>query len=195
MESTAINCTHERDQIAAFRDKGVWIFVGIDLVVFALFFLVFLVERSAAVAVFQQSQQQLNEHIGFANTLILITSSWLLVKSIRSMLVNQKLGRFYLLASMLMGMLFVFSKLFEYKAKFDAGIGIVDNTFYTFYFVLTFIHFCHVVGGLIALNIIYGCLKRPATVPVKSEAESVAIYWHMVDLLWVFLFLILYLLN
>lgn len=180
-----------------YGERGIWIFVGIDIAIFLLFFLVFLVERRADPALFTASQLRLNEHIGFANTLILITSSWLLVCAIERMQHHARRARQLLRLSMAFGWLFVVVKLYEYTDKFAAGISIVENTFFNFYFILTFIHFCHVIGGLIALAMISGWLGQGARDPreVVSAAKSAGIYWHMVDFLWVQLFLLLYLLR
>jgi nitric oxide reductase NorE protein len=199
MSQTASN--HHSESTAAgaglipFANKGIWIFVGIDLAIFSLFFLIFLVEKSTAQQLFDQSRGQLNNTIGFVNTLILITSSWLLVRSIRQMNASASRARLFLAGSMLFGLLFVVFKLYEYYEKFSAGISLLENTFFTFYFLLTFIHFCHVIGGLIALFVIFGWLKRGVSQHTTSAAESIGIYWHMVDLLWIYLFLILYLLR
>ncbi|MCB1667369.1 MAG: cytochrome c oxidase subunit 3 [Porticoccaceae bacterium] len=181
--------------LVSFANKGVWIFVGIDLAIFSLFFLVFLTEKVAAPDLFGQSQQSLNATIGFVNTIILITSSWLLVQSLRAMGSCAAKARLLLAGSMLFGLLFVAFKLYEYYEKFSAGISLVENTFFTFYFLLTFIHFCHVIGGLIALLMVFNWLKSGADKRTISTAESIGIYWHMVDLLWIYLFLVLYLLR
>lgn len=178
-----------------FKDKGIWIFVGIDLAIFALFFLVFLMERVAAPEVFIASQKQLDPVFGFINTMVLVSSSWLLVLALRAMPAKHSLARRYLAGSILMGVLFVASKLVEYYGKISAGITVVDNVFFSFYYILTFIHFCHVLGGLIALKVIHGWLRRPVAEGQVAFAESVGIYWHMVDLLWIYLFLLLYLLR
>ena len=180
-----------------FREKGIWIFVCIDLSIFFLFFLVFVLERHAAVDLFNQSQLHLNETIGFINTLVLITSSWLLVLALKIIEKDQYKAKIFLLLSIVLGILFSILKLYEYYEKFSAGISIVENTFYTFYFLLTFIHFCHVVGGLIALSMLFRWINARYKTPAfcKDAGESIGIYWHMVDLLWVMLFMLLYLLR
>lgn len=181
----------------AFQEKGIWIFVGIDLAIFLLFFLVFLVEKKADVELFNQSQLMLNETVGFLNTLILITSSWLLVCAIRAITSNPISARNYMWMSMFFGALFVVLKIFEYYQKLSSNITIVENTFFSFYYILTFIHFCHVIAGIIAIKMLSGWVvdSRRNLDDVESTAESVGIYWHMVDFLWVMLFLLLYLLR
>lgn len=178
-----------------FKDKGVWIFVGIDLAIFALFFLVFLTERVATPDVFLASQAELNPVYGFINTAVLVTSSWLLVLALKTMVANHRLARRYLTGAILMGLIFIVSKCFEYYGKISAGITIVDNVFFSFYYILTFIHLCHVIGGLVALKVVHGWVGQPVQEGQVAFAESVGIYWHMVDLLWIYLFLLLYLLR
>jgi nitric oxide reductase NorE protein len=184
----------EDNPTLSFANKGVWIFVGIDMAIFGVLFLVFLVEKMNAHDLFTQSQQALNPVYGFLNTMILITSSWLLVRSLRVMLAQAGKARLYLAGSILFGCAFVVLKFFEYGEKFSAGISIVENTFFTFYYLLTFLHFCHVLGGLIALSVIFSGLKQGSNPSLVSAGQSIGIYWHMVDLLWIYLFLLLYLL-
>ena len=178
---------------AAFAAKGIWIFVAIDMAIFALFFFVFLIEKRAAPELFAASQTKLSAHFGFSNTLLLMTSSWLLVESLHRFPGSVTAARKLLLLSTGLGGVFVVSKIVEYSLKFAAGISIAENTFFSFYFLLTFIHFCHVIAGLIVLGAVYRGMARWGRYDVKPFAESVGIYWHMVDLLWVFLFLLLYL--
>lgn len=176
----------------SFSDKGIWTFVGIDLAIFALFFLVFLIEKKLDPFVFAASRQSLSVSFGFFNMIVLLTSSWLLVRSIKTDDLTP--SRRYLAGSILAGCVFMGSKGGEYYGKYLQGISVVENTFFTFYYILTFLHFCHVFAGLIVLTSVYRTSKHHASLSLKSFTESVGIYWHMVDLLWIYLFLILYLL-
>jgi nitric oxide reductase NorE protein len=108
-----------------------------------------------------------------------------------------KLAKRYLQVSTALGVVFCVLKLYEYYEKLAAGISIVGNTFFTFYFLLTFIHFCHVIAGLAALVMLYNWITKKYKTPeyCRETGESIGIYWHMVDLLWVMLFMILYLLR
>lgn len=181
--------------VDSFQDKGIWIFVGIDLIIFSLFFVVFLVEKANSYQLFDASRQQLDSTIGFTNTLFLLTSSWMLLLAIKYLDSSKVLAKKFLAGSIVFGALFVVLKLFEYYQKISIGITPVDNTFFTFYFLLTFIHFCHVIAGLIALSVVYSWFESDLDASKVSFLDSVGVYWHMVDLLWVFLFLLLYLLG
>lgn len=176
-------------------ERGIWIFVGIDLAIFALFFLVYLVERKAGLEVFQRAQTQLDTAYGFINTLLLLTSSWLLVRSLRCLLESLPRSRGYLIGAILFGLMFVVSKVAEYHDKYEQGIGVGENTFFTFYYVLTFIHLVHVLAGLLALSIVFNWLRTGRAAVRQGFYQSVGIYWHMVDLLWIYLFLLLYLMR
>jgi nitric oxide reductase NorE protein len=176
-------------------ERGIWIFVGVDLAIFALFFLVYLIERKAAPEVFQHAQARLDPGFGFVNTLALLTSSWLLVRSIRCIDTGTARSRHFLAGSIVFGMLFIVSKLIEYSDKYQHGIGVAENTFFTFYYVLTFIHLLHVMAGLIALSVMYSWLRSGEGLRRKGFYQSLGIYWHMVDLLWIYLFLLLYLIR
>ncbi|MFA4917272.1 MAG: cytochrome c oxidase subunit 3 [Syntrophales bacterium] len=178
------------------KSSGVWIFVSIDMAIFLLFFIVFLSERNNNVSLFISSQEHLNITIGFINTVFLITSSWLVASAIQSIRRNAPHKSILLLnLALLFGFLFVFFKLYEYTEKFNAGISIIGNYFYLFYFLLTFIHFAHVIGGIVALFIVRRNLVTSFDEKVLPVAEVVGVYWHMVDLLWIVLFPLLYLLR
>jgi len=91
---------------------------------------------------------------------------------------------------------FVAVKYVEYSAKFAAGINLSTNTFYMFYFSLTMVHLAHVVGGTVILIVLRKNAKGGAYHPANMKGlEAGATYWHMVDLLWIFLFALLYLLR
>lgn len=185
------------EALKRFQDKGIWIFICLDLSIFFLFFLVFIVEKHNAHEVFNQSQNNLNESIGFINTLVLITSSWLLVMALRAVDSSRAAAKKYLQGAIALGFVFCILKVYEYYEKLSAGISIVEDTFYTFYFLLTFIHFCHVLAGLVALAMLYKGFAQPDGNPVscRETGETIGLYWHMVDLLWVMLFMMLYLLG
>ncbi|MCK9504036.1 MAG: cytochrome c oxidase subunit 3 [Porticoccaceae bacterium] len=173
--------------------KGIWIFVSLDMLIFSLFFLVFLIEKTADYEVFRYSQSLLDARAGFINTLLLLTSSWLLVLATNTINQFRKKAILELLLAMVCGFFFVVFKIYEYHEKISHGVSISENTFFTFYFVLTFIHFCHVIGGLIALYILLKAFMDKMNKNPEHLAETIGVYWHMVDLLWVFLFLLLYL--
>jgi nitric oxide reductase NorE protein len=176
---------------------GVWVAIGADSVIFAILFGSFMQARLQDPAVFEASRHTLNMHLGGVDTLILLTSSWSVALAVQAMKRDQidREPRL-LLGGAVTGLMFVASKSIEYFEKFAHGITPGTNPFYMWYFTLTGIHLIHVVVGTSLLTYLwvrswrgtYDHLHRP--VP-----ESVASYWHLVDLLWIVLFPLLYLMK
>jgi nitric oxide reductase NorE protein len=157
----------------------------------------FMVDRSNNLALFEESRHALSLTFGGVNTLILVTSSMLVVLALDAL----KFGRprwapvLFGLA-LACGLAFTVSKALEYTAKFDAGISLLTNDFFMYYFVLTGMHLVHVTAGNVVLAVL--CVKSrsmPASGGSLTVYESGATYWHMVDLLWVCLFPLLYLVR
>lgn len=170
-------------------------FVLGDLVIFALFFATFLTYRAEAPEVYAKAQATLNLTIGTANTIVLLTSSWLLAHAVKTVRTGAALSaRPIVLTAILLGIAFIFGKGFEYVQKVIHGIDALEAEFFMFYFVFTGIHFVHVLVGLILLTLFGYSIK----VDIPSEGrlralEGSVIYWHMVDLLWIILFTLFYL--
>jgi nitric oxide reductase NorE protein len=175
---------------------GIWVFIFGDLLVFSLFFLTYLSYRGADIAQFQQSQALLNINLGVLNTLLLLTSSWCVVTAICSIRRNDKVdARRRFTAAWLLGFSFVLVKIFEYSSKLKLGLTPVTDMFFMFYYILTGIHFLHVCIGLGVLAWQIRLTRNTyETTSRLSAAESGATYWHLVDLLWIILFPLLYLL-
>lgn len=178
--------------------EGIWVFIGADMFFFSIMFMSFMLERGKALPVFESSRQLLNQDIAGINTLILLTSSWLVVLGMRA----AKQGKFdkihgYLFWGILCGLAFVASKIFEYSGKLSAGYTPISNGFFTFYYVLTGLHVLHVIAGSTVLFIFYRRAKAGEIGSAESvrHLEAGTIFWHMVDLLWIMLFPLLYLLR
>lgn len=174
---------------------GVWFGIGLDSVIFALLFGSFMHDRLHNPAVFEASRQTLNMHLGGIDTLILLTSSCavaLAVQAIKRDLVD-RVPR-YLLAGVVTGVAFAMSKSIEYFQKFAHGITPATDTFYMWYFVLTGIHLTHVLLGTSLLTYLWVNSRRGAYNSARAVVpECVATFWHLVDLLWIVLFPLLYL--
>lgn len=182
-------------------DFGVWIIIYIELLTFGLFFIGFAFSRKNQLEVFNNSQLLLDQRFGFTNTLLLITSSYFVVKALQIIKnINTKeyfqRASYYLLGAIGFGLIFLIIKLFELTDKYSSGINLSTNSFFMFYFILTVFHFMHVVLGMIILTHLYQNTK--AGLYTKNEHkgfESGASYWHMVDLLWIVLFPLLYIIR
>jgi nitric oxide reductase NorE protein len=174
---------------------GVWVAIGADSVIFAILFGNFMQARLQDPAVFEASRHTLNMNLGGIDTLILLTSSWsvaLAIQALKRDLVD-RVPR-YLLGGVLTGIMFMASKSIEYFEKFAAGIRPATNDFYMWYFTLTGIHLLHVVFGTSLLTYLWIKARRRAySSSNRVVPECVVSYWHLVDLLWVVIFPLLYL--
>lgn len=174
---------------------GIWTFLFIDMIVFSLFFVVYLSERLRLPEVFAASQARLDPKFGLVNALILLTSSLFVAEAVAAVRLGKVgLARNRLGLALICGLGFSVSKLTEYAGKFAAGISPVTNSFYSFYFLLTMIHFLHVLAGMV---FIAHCLARARAETGQpaylTKLENTGLFWHFVDLLWLFLFPLLYL--
>ncbi len=176
---------------------GVWVFIGADSVIFAILFLTFMQDRHADAAVFEASRQTLNADLGGLDTLILLTSSWLVALAVQAVK-RDELNRAprYLLGGVLTGLMFVASKSTEYGQKFAVGITPATDPFYMWYFTLTGIHLAHVLLGTGLLTFAWRrSRQRRFDSGNRAVLECVASFWHLVDLLWIVLFPLLYLMR
>ena len=178
-------------------EEGVWIFILGDMLIFSLFFCVFMFYRVNDPILFTESQSQLNLHFGALNTLLLLTSSWFVVLGVQA--VREDFGTFarkLFGGAFLCGLGFCVAKYFEYGEKIGNGVTLVTNDFFMYYYILTGIHFLHLIIGMGVL--VYMWRKSNNSKFNQGDIrnfESGASYWHMVDLLWIVLFPLLYLVK
>ena len=175
-------------------EEGVWFFIFGDLIVFGLFFLTYLYYRADDPLLYRESQAQLNAGLGLLNTLILLTSSWFIARAVQAV----RQGRFPLASALIaggfsLGAGFVIVKIIEYHEKISAGINVVSNDFFMFYFMYTGIHLLHVFIGLGVLIFLFLLSRKESAGSHIRSFESGGAFWHLVDLLWVVLFALLYL--
>lgn len=178
-------------------EAGIWIFIMGDMLVFALFFSVFTYYRGEQPALFTGSQASLNIGFGLANTLLLLTSSWLVIEAVQAARRGLNLvSRRLFFSAFLCGVGFSAIKLMEYQEKIAAGITLTSNDFFMFYYIFTGLHFVHVIIGLVLLGFVMFTLGKPATDQARMRFVEVgASYWHMVDVLWIILFPLIYLVK
>lgn len=189
--STASLATGER-QIPG--DLAMWFFILAELLVFGIFFAAYGVVRGRQAALFAQRQAQLALLPALLNTLLLIGSSATVAAAVRAFAVDAlRCGQRYLLATWLLGAVFVAIKLWDFANKFAAGISLSSDDFWMFYLSLTFFHFLHVVLGMVMVAAVFFNARRGAYHAAShGGVETVAAYWHMVDLVWVVLFALVY---
>lgn len=178
-------------------DFAIWFFIFAELLVFGIAFISYAVTRVQNVAMFNQYQLTLNSELGAANTLLLITASYFVVRAVHAIrLDNIRSCIIWLYASLACGAGFLLLKSVEYYDKFSHGINLSTNTFYMFYLSLTMFHFLHVVLGMIILLVIAIKAQR-GSYSAKDHlgVETGASYWHMVDLVWIILFPLVYIIR
>lgn len=182
-------------------DLAIWIFIYAELLVFGIFFIAYAFARRLNVELFNQSQLLLDQRLGMINTLVLITSSWFVVQAVHSIRSSdtveaRAICSRWLLAATTMGSVFVVIKIMEFSDKFEQGINLSTNTFYMFYLSLTFFHFLHVILGLVILLAVYFNNQKGQYSPENHTGiETGASYWHMVDLVWIILFPLVYIIR
>jgi nitric oxide reductase NorE protein len=174
-------------------EGSMWFFVIGDLIIFGIYFVGYMYFRGQEHTVFLAGQARLNVVVGAVNTIMLLTSSLFVAVGTAAARAGRPRD-----AARLFGVAWVFGaafpllKLFEYVPEITAGLTPGTNAFFMFYFVMTGLHLCHVLLGLVILGFV---IRNLAVQPKLSFVESGATYWHMVDVLWLVLFALLYLMR
>lgn len=195
MTDPALEPNAESDTRQLPGDLAVWIFIFAELAVFGILFIGFAVARSLDPATFHAGREVLHPWIGLLNTVALITASYLVATVVHQFRNKHPGVQWRLWLAVAVSSIYTVGKLYEYVILYSQGYNLGTDTFFMFYFFLTFFHFMHVILGQIIL----------ATLAVKvgngdydgsdmNGMESGASYWHMVDLAWLVLFPIIYVL-
>lgn len=178
-------------------EAGLWVFILGDMAMFMLFFAIFLYYRAGDPESFELGQMSANKYLGALNTIVLLTSSLFVVRAISAVhIAKMEMAHSNFYKAIGCGIIFVCVKLFEYFQKLSSGIHFADNDYYMYYFILTGTHFLHVLTGLAIL--LYLMKKSKQAAPTQSDIrtyEGGGIYWHMVDLLWIVIFPLFYLVQ
>ncbi len=184
---------------------GTWLFLASEVMLFGALFSTYVLLRVGAPetgpAAWPTTEETgLKWAIGGFNTLVLIISSVTMVMAWASLKMNNfSKARMYLIATFLLAGLFVTIKLvFEYIPKFQHGHTPSHNNFFALYFTMTGLHALHIIGGMVVIGYFIGpgsklWHKNPEY--YTNRIECTGLYWHFVDLVWIFLFPILYLMN
>ena len=178
-------------------EVGVWIFIFGEMCLYGLLFISFMSARGSHPRLYAASADQLDTTIGVVNTLLLLTASVLVAYGIRGVRegLSKRAPLLFGLA-FLCGLGFVFDKYLEYSHLISIGADPTHNAFFTWYFVLTGIHLTHVFAGLGVLVFLRRVASKVSLSPKDIRAmECGASWWHLVDLLWVVLFPLLYLVK
>lgn len=175
-------------------DLVVWLLVLAELLTFAILFVSFAVARLREPALFAAGQATLDVGSGAINTVLLVSASACVVHALYAVRGGRSTpGARWLLAALACGLGFLVLKSVEYVHKWQEGIDVAENTFYLLYVMLTGFHFLHVVAGCIFFALLWPKTRRGTYGPHDCHAlETGAVFWHMVDLLWMVLFPLVY---
>lgn len=176
-------------------DVAVWIFIFAELAVFGIMFIGFAVARSLDPATFHAGRDILHPWIGLLNTVALISASYLVATAVHQLRHRRAGVQWRLWLAIGVSCIYTVGKLYEYVNLYSQGYNLGTDTFFMFYFFLTFFHFMHVVLGQIVLVVLAVKIgKGECDGSDMNGMESGASYWHMVDLVWLLMFPILYVL-
>ncbi|MCF8303054.1 MAG: cytochrome c oxidase subunit 3 family protein [Bacteroidales bacterium] len=186
---------------------GMWLFIFTELILFGGLFIVYSVYRFMHPTAFHLAAEELDVAIGTINTVILLISSATIAMSITAMQQRKKklcLG--FMFATIFLGLVFLVNKYFEWKVKFEHGhypgsdtlheLGHGDTLFYGLYFFMTGLHALHIVVGLIIIGFVVRYVINDKVNPERfALLENGGLYWHLVDVIWIFLFPLFYLIH
>ena len=186
---------------------GIWLFIFTEILLFGGLFLVYAVYRYRNQTAFHLAGEELNVIIGAINTVVLLISSMTIAMAITAMQKgNKKLSERLLYITLFLALVFMVNKYFEWGAKFEHGLypgsellhslGQGDILFFGLYFAMTGLHALHIiVGGVFIGFVIYYIRKGGVNPTCWQLLENAGLYWHLVDLIWIFLFPLFYLIH
>jgi nitric oxide reductase NorE protein len=176
-------------------DGHMWFMVLGDLIIFGSYFIVYMVQRAMAPQAYLHAQQHLSIGIGVLNTIVLLSSSWFIAQSVLATR-REDYARATRLtyAGGACGVLFIVIKAYEWSTEIARGYTATSEEFFGFYYVLTGVHLFHVALGVLILGVVVRELSSSGR-RRASMVESGATYWHMVDLLWIVIFGLLYVMR
>lgn len=199
------NSGHNRDAEAS--KMGMWLFLFTELLLFGGLFIVYMVYRSLNPEAFLLASFELDVWMGTFNTVVLLVSSMVIAMSITAIQKgNSKLSIQLLILTVVLAIVFLIVKYFEWSAKIHHGLfpgqAVYDSLppgeslFFFLYFFMTGLHALHIIiGGVIIAFAIYRTKKGLINKDNYSLTENSGLYWHLVDLIWIYLFPLFYLIH
>lgn len=189
---------------------GMWLFLASEVMLFGSLFMIYLVYRQAYPEIFAEASSHLNALLAGANTALLLTSSLLVALALHWTGENRRIAFWALIGAALLGVAFLGIKGYEYWLEYQENLVPIPDfgflwegnnpsyaaLFFTLYFIMTGLHAVHLAIGVVYVGIMALRLRRAHD--VQSETKNVdimALYWHFVDLVWVFVFPLLYLID
>ncbi len=185
-------------------DLAIWFVILLELLTFGIMFVAYAFARLRELALFNATQATLELWSGTVNTVLLISGSWCVARAVQTLRdaaadASRHAAR-WTTAAVACGVGFLLLKFSELAGKFAAGMDLDGNRFWMFYVLLTGFHFLHVLVATLALIVVGVWMRRGAYGPGRGAdrlhtPETVAAFWHMVDLLWIVLFPLLYVMR
>lgn len=199
--------THEQQLDAS--KIGMWLFLATEVLLFGGLFVGFALQQSAHPQAFVEAHHHLDKSLGALNTIVLLFSSFTMVMAVHYAKTNQRQKSVLnLIITLACAATFLVVKYFEYEHKIHDGLlpgmfyhhagDVVPNQFifFSFYFMMTGLHGLHIVGGMIAITWVLLRTRRGDFSSVYyGPVDLVGLYWHLVDLIWIYLFPLLYLIK
>ena len=192
---------------------GMWVFLCTEVLFFGGLFMAYTVNRSTHAQIFAEASRSIDLKLGTINTIVLIASSFTMAMAVwSSQAGKKKLIPLFLICTLILGSVFLGIKGIEYYQKFEEhhvpGLGFnfepgadVDRNahaqlFFSLYFGMTGLHALHMIVGVgLLLYLIVESLRGRFTPEYNTPVENIGLYWHFVDIVWIFLFPLLYLID
>ena len=174
---------------------GIWWFLASEVMVFGGLICCYILFRMAADGAWAEMATHVNTTIGAINTFVLLTSSLTMVLAGSAAEdENREKTKLYLGLTVLLGLLFLVFKGIEYSGEIGKGFTPVTDTFWSFYYLMTGLHGLHVLGGIVTNLVLFIMAMKGSLWPGSQQrVEYAGLYWHLVDIVWIFLFPLLYL--
>ncbi|NMP31491.1 cytochrome c oxidase subunit 3 family protein [Thalassotalea sp. M1531] len=175
----------------------IWVGILSELTEFGIFFAAYFIAKFYYPAVFAEGPQQLNTALGVTNTIVLLTSSYFMAKAMASIRIDdRKKSERFLWLAVFCGCIYLVIKVWEFHWNDLQGFSTNTSEFFTVYYYMTFNHFLHVGWASCAiLYVIFRLRSGAYSSKDNSGMEALAVYWHMIDLMWILIFPLLYVLR
>ena len=205
MNETAVRA-RERDDATGGK-LGMWLFIFSEIMFFGMLFLLYTVYRSRYPGDFHAAAQNMDTLIGTVNTAVLLTSSMFVAMSIHAVREGRKgLAELFLATTIVLGVSFLIIKAFEWLSHFHHGLypgspvflklSKRQALFFGLYYIMTGLHGLHVFIGVVVLSVMLVLIHTERINETKYLAfENAGLYWHLVDIIWIFLFPLFYLIT
>jgi cytochrome c oxidase subunit 3 len=205
MSETTVHHNVHRDDMAS--KLGMWLFIFTELLLFGGLFIVYSVYRFRNPEAFHLAAQELNVAVGTINTVLLLTSSMTIAMSTTAIQKKDKRTTLILIGiTLILALVFLVNKYFEWSGKIGHGIfpgspllgelGSGDILFFGLYFFMTGLHALHIIVGMVVLGFGFVFVwKDKLSFDNFQLLENGGLYWHLVDIIWIFLFPLFYLIT